>query len=101
VENRDSYLAYDVNSGLVLQDLGRHTPDRYLFSSRPAEVFVRGVRGHEQRHTWQGRTSLHLVLPVWHWVHARLTDGAFADRTVSPAPADWMVIYTHVYARFH
>lgn len=29
-------------------------------------------------HTWHGRTSLHLVLPVWHAVHARRTDGAFA-----------------------
>lgn len=28
--------------------------------------------------TWQGRTSLHRVLPVWQATQARRTEGAFA-----------------------
>lgn len=37
-----------------------------------------GRIGVAETRTWQGRTSLHLVLPEWHAVHARRTEGAFA-----------------------
>lgn len=33
--------------------------------------------------TWQGRTSLHRVLPVWHDLHALRTDGALAIKQMS------------------
>ena len=56
----------DEDFGPGPQDLGRRRFDRDLFSNSSGKEIVGQVSndGLDGQHTWQGRTSLHLVFPV-------------------------------------